>query len=91
MSGVQKYDQEKQLESTFEEIKSGFKKYDGLGNGDKQTVLLKELTNKMQECKKCAENILHQPASHLLLDLPDPPATPRNLEQLAHTRETCAA
>ena len=56
MSGVQKYDQEKQLESTFEEIKAGFKKYDGLGNGDKQTVLLKELTNKMQECKKCAAN-----------------------------------
>ncbi|KAK9834785.1 hypothetical protein WJX74_010475 [Apatococcus lobatus] len=51
MSGVQKYDQEKQLESIFEEIKAGFKKYDGLGNGDKQTALLKELTNKMQECK----------------------------------------
>lgn len=52
MSGVQKYDQEKQLESLFEDIKAGFKKYDGLANGDKQTALLKELTNKMQECKK---------------------------------------
>lgn len=57
MSGVQKYDQEKQLEGIFEEIKAGFKKYDGLANGDKQTALLKELTNKMQECKKYAHAI----------------------------------
>ena len=52
MAEVQKYDQEKQLEKIFEDLKAGFKKYDGLANGDKQSALLKELTGKMQECKK---------------------------------------
>ena len=57
MSGVQKYDQEKQLEAIFEELKAGFKKYDGLTAGDKQQALLKELTAKMQDCKKYAQSL----------------------------------
>ncbi len=52
MADVQKYDQEKQLEKIFEDLKGGFKKYDTLTSGDKQTALLKELTAKMQESKK---------------------------------------
>ncbi|KAK9814311.1 hypothetical protein WJX72_003799 [[Myrmecia] bisecta] len=51
MAAVVKYEQEKQLDAVYADLKAGFKKLDTLTDTNKQNALLKDLTNKMQEAK----------------------------------------
>ena len=49
------YEQEAKLDKLFNELQTGFKKMEGVSDPNKQTNLLKDLTNKMQEAKRCAQ------------------------------------
>lgn len=47
------YDQEVQLENLFKVLSDGFKRLDGMPEGNKKQALLKEMTQHMQEAKMC--------------------------------------
>ena len=49
------YEQEAKLTKLFSELQAGFKKLEGISDANKQTNALKELTNKMQEAKRCLQ------------------------------------
>lgn len=51
------YEQEAKLTKLFSELQAGFKKLEGISDPNKQTNALKELTNKMQEAKRCLHYI----------------------------------
>ena len=55
------YEQETKLEKLFSDLQAGFKKMEGIADPNKQSNLLKDLTNKMQEAKRYALSKL-QPA-----------------------------
>lgn len=47
------YEQEGKLNKLFSELQAGFKKLEGIPDPNKQTNVLKDLTSKMQEAKRC--------------------------------------
>ncbi len=46
------YEQEAKLEKLFNELQAGFKKMEGIADPNKQSNILKDMTNKMQEAKR---------------------------------------
>lgn len=50
------YEQEAKLTKLFSELQAGFKKLEGVSDPNKQTNALKDLTNKMQEAKRCLQS-----------------------------------
>ena len=47
------YEQEAKLDKLFSELQAGFKKMEGMADPNKQANILKDLTSKMQEAKRC--------------------------------------
>lgn len=52
-AGPTQYEQETKLEKLFGDLRAGFQKMQGISDPNKQSNLLKDLTNKMQEAKRC--------------------------------------
>lgn len=51
-AGPSQYEQEVKLEKLFGDLRAGFQKMQGITDPNKQSNLLKDLTNKMQEAKR---------------------------------------
>ena len=59
-AGATPYEQELKLEKLFSELQAGFKKMEGVADPNKQSNILKDLTNKMQEAKRYHKAVHHQ-------------------------------
>lgn len=57
------YEQEGKLNKLFGELQAGFKKLEGIPDPNKQTSVLKDLTSKMQEAKRCLQLVCQQPST----------------------------